>query len=166
MASTEASPEASPEVSPGQRNSSSMLSVPDNIQELRDQIFNLATDAAIIMPTNEFHARMPLASHEMVAGPTLAEETHSNQSERGESKAHSSFRTTRRVCLHDQGGSYRGETRILRTSKEGHNHDYEAVEDKLPSGVRRLVAQEVAKGYGASQVVKALKKSNGNLEAL
>jgi hypothetical protein len=54
-----------------------------------------------------------------------------------------------------------------RTSKEGHNHDYDAIKHKNSSGVRTMLGTEIEKGYLPNQVRRNLCNArNGNREAL
>lgn len=54
---------------------------------------------------------------------------------------------------------------IEKSSLECHNHEYSALEFKMPS--RKIASLEVAKGYKPSEVNKTLRNAkNGNLEAL
>jgi hypothetical protein len=56
---------------------------------------------------------------------------------------------------------------IEKSSPETHNHEYSALEFKMPSAIRKIAALEVAKGYKPSEVSKTLRNAkNGNLAAL
>ena len=62
---------------------------------------------------------------------------------------------------------YAGMLFIEKSSPETHNHEYSALEFKMPSAIRTVAALEVAKGYKPSEVSKTLRNAkNGNLAAL
>lgn len=55
---------------------------------------------------------------------------------------------------------------IIRYSPEGHNHPYELLKRKIPSGVKRIAAAEMSKGYEAADVSKNLQDyRSGNKDA-
>lgn len=71
--------------------------------------------------------------------------------------------------LQDQAITKGEEAFITRVDKDptGHNHQFEALEYKLPTGVKDIAANEVDKGYTPHQILSNLKNTrNGNLEAL
>lgn len=71
--------------------------------------------------------------------------------------------------LQDQVITKGEETFITHVDKDptAHNHQFEALEYKLPTGVRDIAANEVGKGYTPHQILSNLKNTrNGNLEVL
>jgi hypothetical protein len=143
-----------------------------NIQELRDQLFNLAADAQITMSTDEFHAVWPLLDNMYVSNSQLLSKSGAHTTyyysrlwrtkrwiSRISEESRKRARTSRPLipCPCKLKAVTRGDVvTIMRNGKEGHNHGYDALEFKIPSGMRRSAAQEVAKGHGPSEVVKKL----------
>ncbi|KAF7720206.1 1-aminocyclopropane-1-carboxylate deaminase [Penicillium ucsense] len=162
-----------------------MFSVPDNMQDLRAELFNIGGDGATLtLPSHQLKALWPFLDNIYIlrtqktnprqlttsylrcrlwpAKPYPGAVTDENRKRKR--AAHKEiYGCPCKVKFVDDGLL----TCVSRTSVDGHNHDFEAIEKKIPSGVRELAAQEVAKGYTPKEVIRILKNpENGNLKAL
>ncbi|KAE8154771.1 hypothetical protein BDV25DRAFT_81868 [Aspergillus avenaceus] len=167
--------------SKSQTSQSSLIKIPPSIHELREQFFTIQKDRPIILPEAEFNDTFKFFDNMVVQrqkyeGFDFITEYWSCRLWGSKvPKPRVSPQKRQRVCTTRTpiGCPYR--IRIVRKKgqvtisalKEPHNHNIEVLQNKLSSGVREILGEQVSYGYRPSEIARNLKSSrNGNTEAL
>ncbi|GLI75561.1 hypothetical protein PoHVEF18_003818 [Penicillium ochrochloron] len=162
----------------------SLIGVPPDVAQLREEIFNISHGQPISIERARFQQLWPYLDNIYVfkgtrkptRGPTVTylyrrlfrDKDHKTLVAPGDRQRNWASRSAIgcpcRLKKVDNGS---GPIQLIRNSKQGHNHEYSALAWKITSGIKALAGQEVSKGYTASQVANVLKNpQNGNLQAL
>lgn len=178
----ESSPPPPPTPPANESSASSLLTIPDGVEALRQRIFNLAED--VVLTTTEFAVYWPYfdniyilnQNRQSKKNPAVERKSWRCRLYEKAFKTHVPLENRQRNCtaririscpcriksVHD------GVSVVLsRTSPEGHNHELQALNFKNSSAVLKVLQREVEKGYRPCDISNnVLNSRNGNLQAL
>jgi hypothetical protein len=166
---------------PPKTPASSLLAVPNGIEEFRRDIFNL--DKEIKLSTEEFDAKWPYLDNLFILNKTRMLKKgivtrywpcRLHPHKPYQTKVQLGKRQRNRTARIQLGCPYiiwsdheGGIVKLTRSSNAFHNHDIIALDYKNSTAVRKTLQEEVEKGYQPPDISNNLANPrNGNLEAL